>query len=80
MGVKVPIFNWHFPYMKAWRPVDFTGLVPYCSLKNEWLPDVMTDQETILRICRTFIDTKWFFKNNLKKGFKILLFDRYIYM
>lgn len=56
--VQASIFNWHFPYMKAWRSVDFTGLVPYRPLKNEWLPDVMTDQETILRICRTFIDDK----------------------
>ena len=51
---QYPIFTWHFPYLKPQRPVDPSQLVPYRPLKHPSLPELMTDEQTILKLCHYF--------------------------
>lgn len=52
--VEYPIFSWHFPFIKRQRKHEDYQLNAYRPYHHPHLPEVMTDEQLILKICQNF--------------------------
>lgn len=52
--IEYPIFSWHFPFIKHQRKNEDYQLNVYQPYLHPHLPEVMTDEQLILKICQNF--------------------------